>query len=66
MPIPAMLMEGAAVSGLLSANAMFRSDGLQEEPVYSVPEKGLLQLLMPSRSKAPVKRTNDAQAVAKG
>ena len=45
LPCPAMLMEAAATSGLLAANALLAREGLQEEPVYTVPTKGL----MPSR-----------------
>jgi carotenoid phi-ring synthase / carotenoid chi-ring synthase len=38
---PAMLMEGAFTSGILSANAILTENGLQEEPVLSVPLRGL-------------------------
>jgi hypothetical protein len=37
-----MLMEAACTSGLLAANAVLRRDGLREEPVESVPLRGLL------------------------
>ena len=42
LPLPAMLMEAAFTSGLLSANAVLASNGLREEPVWSVPSKGIL------------------------
>jgi carotenoid phi-ring synthase / carotenoid chi-ring synthase len=38
---PAMLMEGAFTSGILSANGILTENGLQEEPVLSVPPRGL-------------------------
>lgn len=38
---PAMLMEGAFTSGLLSANGILSDNDLREEPVLSVPTKGL-------------------------
>ena len=41
-PLPAMLMEAAATSGLAAANAILRQEGVREEPVYSVPLRGLL------------------------
>ncbi len=41
IPTPAMLMEAAFTSGLLCANAILSKHGLQEEPVYSVPLKGI-------------------------
>jgi isorenieratene synthase len=41
IPTPAMLMEAACTSGLLCANAILAKQGLQEEPVYSVPLKGI-------------------------
>ena len=42
LPCPAMLMEAACTSGLLCANAILRRQGLREEPVESVPLRGLL------------------------
>jgi isorenieratene synthase len=42
LPFPAMLMEGAFSSGLLAANRILASDGLREEPVESIPLRGLL------------------------
>ena len=42
LPVPAMLMEAAFTSGLLSANAVLAANGLREEPVWSVPRKGIL------------------------
>jgi carotenoid phi-ring synthase / carotenoid chi-ring synthase len=41
LPTPAMLMEAAFTSGLLCANSILVKRGLQEEPVYSVPLKGI-------------------------
>ena len=38
---PAMLMEGAYMSGMLSANAILSDNELQEEPVLSVPVRGI-------------------------
>ncbi|MEO6028026.1 MAG: lycopene cyclase domain-containing protein, partial [Candidatus Binatia bacterium] len=38
---PAMLMEAAVTSGLEAANAILRREGVREEPVYSVPWRGL-------------------------
>ena len=40
---PAMLMEAATTSAIYAANSIFRNEGLKEEPVLSVPLKGLLQ-----------------------
>ena len=42
LPLPAMLMEAAVTSGLEAANAILRQEGVREEPVYSVPLRGLL------------------------
>lgn len=42
IPTPAMLMEGAFTSGIYAANAILREHGLREEPIYSVPLKGIL------------------------
>lgn len=42
LPLPAMLMEAAVTSGLAAANAILRQEGVREEPVYSVPLRGLL------------------------
>jgi isorenieratene synthase len=39
--IPAMLMEGAYTSGMLCANSILAKHGLQEEPVQSVPTRGI-------------------------
>jgi carotenoid phi-ring synthase / carotenoid chi-ring synthase len=39
--MPAMLMEGAFTSGLLCANSILTNHGLQEEPVWSVPTRGI-------------------------
>lgn len=45
LPIPAMLMEAAASSGLFAANGVLRRAGLQTEPIWTIPERGLLTLL---------------------
>lgn len=42
LPFPAMLLEAAASSGLLAANALLAREGLRLEPVASVPLNGLL------------------------
>jgi isorenieratene synthase len=39
--LPAMLMEAACTSAILAANVLLASEGVQEEPVFSVPRKGL-------------------------
>ena len=41
IPCPAMLMEAAATSALLAANELLEAEGLRQEPVYSVPLRGL-------------------------
>ena len=43
LPYPMTHMEAAFTSGLLCANAIFASLGLQQEPIYTVAPKGLLQ-----------------------
>jgi carotenoid phi-ring synthase / carotenoid chi-ring synthase len=40
---PAMLMEAATTSAMVASNSIFRNEGLKEEPMLSVPLKGLLQ-----------------------
>jgi isorenieratene synthase len=42
LPFPAMLLECACASGLWAANGLLREAGLREEPVRSVPLKGLM------------------------
>lgn len=42
LPFPAMLLECACASGLWAANVFLREEGLREEPVVSVPLKGLM------------------------
>jgi isorenieratene synthase len=49
LPVPAMLMEAAVTSGLMAANAILRHEGVREEPVYSVPPRGLLARSSSSR-----------------
>ena len=39
--LPAMLMEGAYTSGIMCANSILTKNGLQEEPVRSVPTRGI-------------------------
>jgi len=41
LPVPAMLMEASATSAIYAANDILKREQLQEEPVYSVPLKGL-------------------------
>jgi len=41
IPCPAMLMEASCTSALLAANDLLAAEGLREEPVYSVPLRGL-------------------------
>jgi isorenieratene synthase len=41
LPVPAMLMEAAATSAIYAVNGILRRENLQQEPVYSVPLKGL-------------------------
>ena len=41
LPVPAMLMEAACSSAHFAVNAIFRREGLREEPIFTVPEKGL-------------------------
>lgn len=42
LPFPAMLLEAAAASGYLAANAILEEDGLRLEPVTTVPLRGLM------------------------
>jgi isorenieratene synthase len=42
LPFPAMLLECAAASGVWAANALLREEGAREEPVKSVPLRGLM------------------------
>ena len=39
---PAMLMEAATTSALYSVNDILQNEGLQQEPIFSVPLKGIL------------------------
>jgi len=41
LDMPAMLMEGAFSSGLLAANCVLAREGLAEEPIWSVPLRGI-------------------------
>lgn len=52
LPFPSMLMEAAFSSGLVAANSLLRADGLQEEPVDSVPLRGLLAGVPPPPTRA--------------
>jgi isorenieratene synthase len=47
LPFPAMLMEGAFVSGVWAANALLRREGVRPEQVWSVPPRGVLHGLRP-------------------
>ncbi len=38
---PAMLMEAATTSAMVAANSIFKKEKLKEEPMYSVPLKGI-------------------------
>lgn len=42
IPTPAMLMEAASTSALFAANEILKSENLREEPVFTVPLKGIL------------------------
>lgn len=42
LPFPAMLLEAACSSGIAAANAVLDLDGLRQEPLYSVPLRGLM------------------------
>ena len=42
LPFPSALMERAAASGFLAANALLATRGIRPEPVYTVPPRGLL------------------------
>ena len=57
LPVPAMLMEAACTSGVLSANGILESEGLCQEPVYTVPPRGLLA----GRGKGRAKTRRPAQ-----
>ena len=41
VPVPCALMERAAVSGVLAANALLAPSGVASEPIRSVPHRGL-------------------------
>jgi len=41
LPSPAMLMEASCTAALLAANDILQHEGLRQEPLYSVPLKGL-------------------------
>jgi isorenieratene synthase len=47
LPFPAMLMEAAASSGIAAANTLLAQAGLREEPLWSVPPRGLLAARKP-------------------
>jgi isorenieratene synthase len=42
LPFAAMLLEAACASGLAAANVLLREAGVREEPMVSVPLRGLL------------------------
>jgi hypothetical protein len=41
LPVPAMLMEAATTSAMFAANDIFKEENLREEPVLTVPLKGI-------------------------
>jgi len=41
LPCPAMLMEAATTSALYSVNDIFKKENLRQEPIFSVPLKGI-------------------------
>ena len=41
IPCPAMLMEAAATSALYSVNEILKTEKVQQEPIYSVPLRGI-------------------------
>jgi isorenieratene synthase len=42
LPVPAMLMEASCTSAFLAANEILSREGLRQEPLYTVPLRGLL------------------------
>jgi carotenoid phi-ring synthase / carotenoid chi-ring synthase len=42
LPFPAMLMEAAYSAGLMAANSISRAESVREEPVWTVPLRGLM------------------------
>ncbi|UAB92878.1 FAD-dependent oxidoreductase [Dactylosporangium vinaceum] len=52
MPLPTALMERAATSAALAANAVFATYGVAPVPVYSIPPAGLLAGRVPVRGPA--------------
>jgi isorenieratene synthase len=56
LPRAAMLMEAACMSGLLAANEVLASVALRREPVYAVPERGLMARWPTPPKKYPVLR----------
>lgn len=53
LPFPAHLMEAACSAGRWAANALLRDHGLREEPVDSVPARGLLAPRRAAGAKSP-------------
>jgi isorenieratene synthase len=53
MPFPAALMERAAASAILAANAVFERHGVSPEPVHSVAPRGLLAPRVARRLRGP-------------
>jgi isorenieratene synthase len=43
LDVPAALMEGAVAAGIVAANAILATLGLAPEPVWSVPQRGVLR-----------------------
>lgn len=52
LPIPAMLMEAAFVSGLYAANAILAREGLRRHAIDAVAPRGVLAQLAPRRRAA--------------
>ena len=53
LPFPSALMERAAASGVLAANAILDLEGVRCEPVWSVRPRGLLARVSPARPGVP-------------
>jgi isorenieratene synthase len=51
MDAPVALMEGAVASGIAAANEIFAAEGLARDPIWSVPVRGVLRDVWPSRAR---------------
>ncbi|MET0385456.1 MAG: FAD-dependent oxidoreductase [Polyangiales bacterium] len=60
MPFPCALMERAAASGVLAANTLLARHGVAPEPLYSVPQQGLLSPLRWPRGRQRREAHHDA------